>query len=809
MFSKISLVFLYILLVTVRTFSSDKISIYQNKIIDDISSRIKNIANNTYSYITKNENRFDITQQCLSAFSYILNNANLLSIAVEKFIMDSAKMSNDISNYKDCLYGYGSFTDEEDVEFIRNKMTYVIFTYNVFKGDNPFRKENITLSKKTIFGMCLPKGCTNKDYENLFNIVSSKIIYFTNEKSTKFSGLSAYSIYDKENITFTYLLHFVPFLVIVIFFSLTLFSNMLCCKRAKGTINNNKNKSNFFLYYKQCFSLGENCEEISKSRISLYDTNLFNETGLSVFNGLLSFAIILIIIGTIFETFYLSPLTNNKRYLMSIFTQPNISFIIFAQRFGKKLCYCISSITLVYKFLSYLDGIMENKQTFSTSRTLIDQNNNYLTNLNSNKAYIKFHKSLKWKKSFFLFVVRIFYKYIMLWMFALMYKFSFYYVVNFFFNSAPFWIYFNNTILKKFSLTTLFGVEFISSPKKLVEYTRTNPFKIIINEINCYILMTICIFWFYKHNLHFDIFIFSAILSLLGGKFYVFNDWYVHNKMKLSPAKSFMFTVNNYLMNSTSYNLIYFAIGLMIGLLNYCIQKSNLRKSKKKWIRFPFFILSHFQQKNKKSYCYLLVSIFTLIFIIFSYYFLFHIFCFLYTEHSIKNFLNNYYINLFYLYDNEIALICLFYIVFYFFYSTDSRLIFILKGPFWTFISRPYYTTMLNCGIVSYYILYQNDAKITADNAGFFFYSVIGIFFVFIVSMICFILIEVPMKKMTKLIMLKCDRRKKNVIVSSSASGTERERSESTEQGQFTSEGSSESVELSDDSSDEKQMNFN
>ena len=809
MFSKISLVFLYILLVTVRTFSSDKISIYQNKIIDDISSRIKNIANNTYSYITKNENRFGITQQCLSAFSYILNNANLLSIAVEKFIMDSAKMSNDISNYKDCLYGYGSFTDEEDVEFIRNKMTYVIFTYNVFKGDNPFRKENITLSNKTIFGMCLPKGCTNKDYENLFNIVSSKIIYFTNEKSTKFSGLSAYSIYDKENITFTYLLHFVPFLVIVIFFSLTLFSNTLCCKRAKRTINNNKNKSNFFLYYKQCFSLGENCEEISKSRISLYDTNLFNESGLSVFNGLLSFAIILIIIGTIFETFYLSPLTNNKRYLMSIFTQPNISFIIFAQRFGKKLCYCISSITLVYKFLSYLDGIMENKQTFSTSRTLIDQNNNYLTNLNSNKAYIKFHKSLKWKKSFFLFVVRIFYKYIMLWMFALMYKFSFYYVVNFFFNSAPFWIYFNNTILKKFSLTTLFGVEFISSPKKLVEYTRTNPFKIIINEINCYILMTICIFWFYKHNLHFDIFIFSAILSLLGGKFYVFNDWYVHNKMKLSPAKSFMFTVNNYLMNSTSYNLIYFAIGLMIGLLNYCIQKSNLRKSKKKWIRFPFFILSHFQQKNKKSYCYLLVSIFTLIFIIFSYYFLFHIFCFLYTEHSIKNFLNNYYINLFYLYDNEIALICLFYIVFYFFYSTDSRLIFILKGPFWTFISRPYYTTMLNCGIVSYYILYQNDAKITADNAGFFFYSVIGIFFVFIVSMICFILIEVPMKKMTKLIMLKCDRRKKNVIVSSSASGTERERSESTEQGQFTSEGSSESVELSDDSSDEKQMNFN
>lgn len=50
----------------------------------------------------------------------------------------------------------------------------------MFKADNPFRKENINLSKKTIFGMCLPKGCTNKDYENLFNIVSSKKVFLNN-----------------------------------------------------------------------------------------------------------------------------------------------------------------------------------------------------------------------------------------------------------------------------------------------------------------------------------------------------------------------------------------------------------------------------------------------------------------------------------------------------------------------------------------------------------------------------------------------------------------------------------------------------
>ena len=67
MFSKISL---FLLIVTFRRIRTDKIQIYQNKIIEDISSRIKAIANNTFSYINKNEHHYDISHQCLSTFIF-------------------------------------------------------------------------------------------------------------------------------------------------------------------------------------------------------------------------------------------------------------------------------------------------------------------------------------------------------------------------------------------------------------------------------------------------------------------------------------------------------------------------------------------------------------------------------------------------------------------------------------------------------------------------------------------------------------------------------------------------------------------
>lgn len=63
MFSKISL---FLLIVTFHTIRTDKIQIYQNKIIEDISSRIKAIANNTFYYINKNENHYDISHQCFN-----------------------------------------------------------------------------------------------------------------------------------------------------------------------------------------------------------------------------------------------------------------------------------------------------------------------------------------------------------------------------------------------------------------------------------------------------------------------------------------------------------------------------------------------------------------------------------------------------------------------------------------------------------------------------------------------------------------------------------------------------------------------
>lgn len=819
MHSKIKLLCSIIIIVLIIVKKTDgKIPLSQKQIIDNIYSTINKIAQSTLHFITQINLNTTITDQCKDVLNYTITNKKINKIVFEKFILHSGKMSNDISSYKDCFYNYGSFTEEEDINYIKNNITYVIFIYNTFKSENPFTKEKINLSKKTIVGFCLPKGCSNKDYQKLFEIVATKIIEFSDDEQDEdinyYEKLSAYSLYEKEAIDLVYLIHFIPFCVLIIIFSFSLFPNIICCKRSK--VNNVQQKNNFFFRIKKCFNLGENCEEISKKKISLYDTNLFEEGGLSIFYGILSIGIVQVIVGMIFETVFLSPMTTSRRYLISIFTKPQISYIIHAQRFGKKLCFSISSVTLVYKFLSFLDNEIDHKENFTTSKPLLDETSNLVSNLSSNKSYRKFHKYLQWKKSFLLFIAKNIYKYIIFWLFVLIYKYSFYYVVNLLFNPGPFWIYFNNAILSKFSLITLFGVEFLSSYETLVNYAKSNPFKIIINETNAYIIITILIFWFYKHNYHLDIFIFGLIIFLFGGKFYLFNQWFIHKDMRLSPAKSFMFSVNNYLLNSSLYNFSFFSIGIMVGLVNYCIQKENLKKSKKRFLSIPFIIISHFQQKKKHSYLNVCFCVFILVFISFSYFFLFSICKFFKGNLTIEKFLHNYYINLFYLYDNEIGLICLYYIIFYFFYSSDSLIITLLKNPFCNFISRPYYTTMLTCGIVCYYILYQSDTKVTIDNSGIFFYIIIGTFFVFLTSIICFILIEVPFKRITKMITSNFDDKiKKNDILSSNASLTDnnKEKTETSDKinsryyNRISDDASSESKEHSE--SEEKNSNDN
>ena len=153
MHSKIKLLCSIIIIVLIIVKKTDgKIPLSQKQIIDNIYSTINKIAQSTLHFITQINLNTTITDQCKEVLNSTITNQKINKIVFEKLILHSGKMSNDISSYKDCFYNYGSFTEEEDINYIKNNITYVIFIYNTFKSENPFTKEKINLSKKKIVG---------------------------------------------------------------------------------------------------------------------------------------------------------------------------------------------------------------------------------------------------------------------------------------------------------------------------------------------------------------------------------------------------------------------------------------------------------------------------------------------------------------------------------------------------------------------------------------------------------------------------------------------------------------------------------
>ena len=71
--------------------------------------------------------------------------------------------------------------------------------------------------------------------------------------------------------------------------------------------------------------------------------------------------------------------------------------------------------------------------------------------------------------------------------------------------------------------------------------------------------------------------------------------------MNLTPSKSFMLYINNYILNSFPYNIVYFSIGILFGLINYSFQNSYIQKTSKNFLSIPTKIISCIQ-KYKKSF---------------------------------------------------------------------------------------------------------------------------------------------------------------------------------------------------------------
>ena len=723
----------------------------------NVSLYINKVLNTTYAYFTdKSANTSShLSPQCLQILHDVIYNKYINNIVIFKLIQNTPLIKNDVTNYKPCYYNYYHFTSPTEVAYIKHNITYILFIFNDHNKQEPLEHDVV---KRTFFGICVPKGCLNSDYVTLLE-TTAQIINFNYSRSYKV--INAYPV-QKSISTYSeyFSAYYIPFYILLSFALISMFPY----------------KQYFPQFMRVIFDFSENCEEISKNNVSLYDSVLYNDSGLNIVNGLHGIGVVCFMLGTIFEVIFLSPVTTNKRLLTDVFMNPFFSVLIFAQRFGKRLCYCISGLTLTYKMLNYLDNELEKvepKDENECEYELSGVNNEIKfqykqINANAfNESYSKHHRMLTFRKTYCLFILRYVYKVVLFILFMLFYLFSFYKVIRMLCGDGPFWVYFNNAILKTFHWKNIFNniIKYLFYANENYNYMlnwsttniKANPFQTFINEMYFFMLYSLVIFYCFKRNRHLDYFIITFHVFVIVFKVLIFTLFFDDKYKSFAPAKSFMFVNHNnnndFMLRIPFYNLTHFNLGVFIGLVNYSVQKSNFTRSDKKFLDVIVRVIGHFRKQRTLGQSCVLLGCAVFIFVeVFSYCLFFRRFNYK-RALGIERVFENYYVNLFYLVDIEVCIGCLFYIVlYYFFYNSDAIVLTVLRNPYWRFIARPYCVVLLCCHMISYFILYQGDNKVSIDERVIVFYLGMGCWFVAVLSGILFVLLEVPCKKMSKMI---------------------------------------------------------
>ena len=130
-----------------------------------------------------------------------------------------------------------------------------------------------------------------------------------------------------------------------------------------------------------------------------------------------------------------------------------------------------------------------------------------------------------------------------------------------------------------------------------------------------------------------------------------------------------------------------------------------------------------------------------------------------------NTFFTSYTVNLISLYDSDLGIIATFFLVIQIFLTGSSNILNFFSHQYWGIISRPYFTCILLIDLLSFLVFYQSENRIKLELFNVFFFS-FEIFIVLIfLQVIIFVLIEIPLKKLNKLIVdpqITNKKRKKN-----------------------------------------------
>lgn len=200
---------------------------------------------------------------------------------------------------------------------------------------------------------------------------------------------------------------------------------------------------------------------------------------------------------------------------------------------------------------------------------------------------------------------------------------------------------------------------------------------------------------------------------------------------------------------SCYYNYPYYLIGVYFGLINYTLQKGitleDANQDHRDYLISPIYNVM-FYNKKKKHYFYI-SGIIIFIFLIAS--------CLsqmiglkCYTE--MKDFVLSNAFNYIYVFDIDILIILLHWVMFGFYIKGDNAISKIVSLNAWGMWNKLYFSFIVTLPPLTLYFLYHSDNRINLTFGNIVFHSIIVCIFTLIVSSILYLTFELPYKRLIK-----------------------------------------------------------
>ena len=203
-----------------------------------------------------------------------------------------------------------------------------------------------------------------------------------------------------------------------------------------------------------------------------------------------------------------------------------------------------------------------------------------------------------------------------------------------------------------------------------------------------------------------------------------------------------------------------FLIGCIFGYFYYLSQKIQ---DDKDYLGTSNNIIYFLRYQNKKLY-YIINSIITFIIVIFAFFEQIYFYIKYWTQKdnfSLYNYLSSYFINYFYLIDNDLFLCFFHYLMFSLFSKNEKFLIKYLSKDMWEISGKIYLSFSLFVNFLIIFIMQKTQTKINIQLFSILYYGILSWCILYIITYLFSIIFEIPMKRISHQI-FKIDE--KNVI---------------------------------------------